>query len=138
FCTFLVPSAVTALMKTFPEMGVRVEMIMPHLLNDALLSGVADIGIVMQTHETPGLRALRRYTCGLVCVLPENHSLADKEVIGPKDLTGQRLIAFSREPPFGYVLEQVYGGLLDDLHIHLEVSSGPTACWFVGAGAGIA
>lgn len=138
FCTFLVPSAVTALMEAFPDMGVRVEMIMPHLLSDALESAVADIGIVMQTPEPPGLATLRRYTCGLVCVLPEKHPLTAKSVITPADLVGQQLIAFSREPPFGYVLEQVYGGLLDDLHIHLEVSSGPTACWFVRAGAGIA
>lgn len=138
FCTFLVPSAVTALTTRFPEMGVRVEMVMPHLLTDALTSGVADVGIVMQTPEPPGLTTLRRYTCGLVCVLPMKHPLAEREVVSPSDLAGQRLIAFSREPPFGYVLEQVYGGLLDDLHIHLEVSSGPTACWFVRAGAGIA
>lgn len=138
FCTFLIPAAVTTLLEAYPELGVRVEMIMPHLLSEAIVSGVADLGIVMQTPAIPGLQALRRYSCGLVCVLPEDHPLQHRTLITPADLAGQRLIAFSKEPPFGFVLEQVYGGLLDDLHIHLEVSSGPTACWFVRAGAGIA
>ena len=138
FCTFLLPAAVTSLFESHPGLGVRVEMVMPHLLNEAVANGTVDVGIVMEPLEHPGLQAVRRYSCGLMCVLPVGHPLADKAVIGPADLQGQRLIAFSKAPPFGNVLEQVYGGLLDDMRIDLEVNSGPTACWFVQAGAGIA
>lgn len=139
FCTFLLPTAVTRLFASVEGLNVRVEMVMPHLLHEALIAGIADLGIVMCPPTHPSLVAARSYTCRLVCVMPQSHRLATRRRVNPSDLKGERLIGFSKAPVLGDILERVYEGVLDDdVQIQLEVSSGPIACWFSQAGGGIA
>jgi DNA-binding transcriptional LysR family regulator len=139
FCTFLLPTAVTRLFSSLEALDIRVEMVMPHLVQQALITGIADLGIIMRPSVHPSLIAARSYTCGLVCVMPLDHRLASRKLIKPADLNGERLIGFSKTPVFGDILERVYDGVLDEeAKIELEVSSGPIACWFAQAGGGIA
>lgn len=138
FCTFLLPRAATALYQPFPELSVHVDMVMPHLVSDAVARGMCDLGIEMLPTDHPDLEIVRTLHCGLVCVLPEAHRLSRKKAIKAEDLRGERLIALSQAPPFGHLLEQVYGGQLHGMRVDLEVTSGPLACWFAQAGAGIA
>jgi DNA-binding transcriptional LysR family regulator len=138
FCTFLLPTTVTQLFNQYPDLGVRVEMIMPHMLNDALLNGIADLGVTMLPGEHPNLVTVRSYSCGVACAVPASHPLAKKKRLRPADLKGQRLIAVSKSPPFGQLIEQVFGEYLNDAHIHVETNSAPAACWLAQAGAGIA
>jgi len=140
FCTFLIPHTVSQLFEAMPGLSVRVEMIMPHLLADALLSGAVDLGVTQLPTIPHGLSAVREYACGLVCVMPADHALARKRVVHARDLRNERLIAFSKAPPLGEVLEPVHDPelLRGSGRVELEVSSGPIACWFVQAGTGIA
>lgn len=138
FCTYLLPHAATALYETFPRLSVHVDMVMPHLVSDAVARGMCDLGIEMLPTAHPELEVVRTLHCGLVCVMPEAHPLARKRRIRAADLRDERLIALSQAPPFGHLLEQVYGDLLKGVRVDLEVTSGPVACWFAQAGAGIA
>ncbi len=138
FCTFLLPTAITQLFETYPELSAHVDMIMPHLINDAVSSGMADLGLAMMPTEDRNLVSVRDFSCGLVCIMPAGHRLARKKTIRAGDLKGERLIAISQAPPFGHLLEHVYGDRLADVHVDLEVTSGPAACWFAQAGTGIA
>jgi hypothetical protein len=61
---------------------------------------------------------------------PKHPWLAAKQVIRAAALRGERLIASSQAPPFRPLLERVYGGMLQDLGVDVEVTSGPVACWF--------
>jgi DNA-binding transcriptional LysR family regulator len=138
FCTFLLPQAATALYAPFPDLTVHVDMVMPHLVSDAVARGMCDLGIEMLPTVHPELEVVSKLHCGLVCVMPESHRLAAKRSIKADDLRSERLIALSQAPPFGHLLEQVYGGQLHGMRVGLEVTSGPVACWFAQAGAGIA
>lgn len=138
FCTWLVPQAATALYADFPELTLHVDMVMPHLVSDAVARGTCDLGIAMLPADHPELEKVATLHCGLVCVLPARHKLAAKSVIRAADLRDQRLIAISQAPPFGHLLEEVYGGMLHDVRIDVEVTSGALACWFAQAGAGVA
>lgn len=138
FCTWLVPAAATDLFKAFPAVRLHVDMVMPHLLNDALAAGAADLGIAMLPVDHPNLTHVRQFSCSLVCIVPAGHPLARRKTISAADLRGERLIAISQAPPFGQLLEAVYGDILRDVPVDIEVSSGPAACWFVQAGAGVA
>lgn len=138
FCTFLVPQAATALYQDFPDLSVHVDMVMPHLVSDAVASGLSDVGIAMLPAEHPDLETIHAMQCSLVCVMPSEHRLAGKKVIRAADLRTERLIAISQAPPFGHLLERVYGDLLQGMRVHMEVTSGPVACWFAQAGAGVA
>jgi DNA-binding transcriptional LysR family regulator len=138
FCTRRLPHAATALYERFPDLTVHVDMVMSHLVSDAVARGMCDLGIEMLPTEHPDLEIVRTLHCGLVCVMPEAHPLARKRVIRAADLRSERLIALSQAPPFGHLLEQVYGDLLKDVRVDLEVTSGPVACWFAQAGGGIA
>jgi DNA-binding transcriptional LysR family regulator len=138
FCTFLLPQAATALYESFPQLSVHVDMVMPHLVSDAVARGMCDVGIEMLPTEHPDLEIVRTLHCGLVCVMPEGHRLARRKTVKAEDLRTERLIALSQAPPFGHLLEQVYGDQLQGVRVDLEVTSGPLACWFAQAGAGIA
>jgi DNA-binding transcriptional LysR family regulator len=138
FCTFLLPHAATALYQDFPLLSVHVDMVMSHLVSDAVARGMCDLGIEMLPTSHPELEIVQTLSCGLVCVMPEGHRLARKRRIVAEDLRDERLIALSQAPPFGHLLEQVYGDLLQRVRVDLEVTSGPVACWFAQAGAGIA
>jgi len=138
FCTFLLPQAATALYAAFPELTIHVDMVMPHLVSDAVARGMCDIGLEMMPTAHPELEVVRTLQCGLVCVMPEDHLLARRKLVKAEDLRSERLIALSQAPPFGHLLEQVYGGQLQGMRVDLEVTSGTVACWFAQAGAGIA
>lgn len=138
FCTYMLPQAATALYANFPDLRIHVDMVMPHLVSDAVARGACDLGIAMLPPEHPDIETLHTLHCGLVCVLPEQHPLAARRVIRAADLRGERLIAISQAPPFGHLLEQLYGDLFGEMRIDVEVTSGPVACWFAQAGAGIA
>ena len=138
FCTSLLPNAATSLYDRFPQLKIHVDMVMPHLVSDVVARGMCDLGIEMMPAGHPELEVVATLQCGLVCVMPEAHRLARKRSIQAPDLRGERLIALSQAPPFGHLLEQVYGELLQGVPVDLEVTSGPLACWFAQAGAGIA
>jgi len=138
FCTYLLPHAATSLYEKFPRLSIHVDMVMPHLVSDAVARGMCDLGIETMPTAHPELEIVRTLHCGLVCVMPESHPLARKRRIRASDLRDERLIALSQAPPFGHLLEKVYGDLLQGIRVDLEVTSGPVACWFAQAGAGIA
>lgn len=138
FCTYLLPTAAVSVCNTFPQIAMHIDMVMPHLVSDAVARGLCDLGIEMMPTEHPDLEIVETFECGLVCVMPEDHPLSHKKTIRASDLRSQRLVALTQAPPFGHLLEHVYGDLLKNVRVDLEVTSGSVACWFVQAGGGIA
>lgn len=138
FCTYLLPSTVKQLFEGRPSLQVRVDMMMPHLVTDALMNGTADVAVVMGPIDQPGIETVWRQVCGLVCVMPESHRLAHRKIVRRSDLAGERLISISDAMSSGHAGEGIYGDLFKGLPVALEVSSAPSACWFAQAGAGIA
>lgn len=132
--THIVPRVVTRLLQRFPRLRLRLAFMGAAALRDALADGLWDLGISMLPVEHPSLLALGTYPYGLVCVFPEGHPLASRAGVSVDDLAGERLIGVERDALQG----EAGNGPLAEIDFDVLVRSGPVACAFVQAGAGIA
>lgn len=136
--TWLVPQALARLTQRYPELQVRMEILVPPIMVEALLDQSADLGIALLPNEHPNLVRMAQYACGLACVVPARHRLAARSVVLPADLLAERVIGSSPDTPYGQALQRAYGRAAKDLHVGCHVRSAASACWLVQAGAGIA
>ncbi|TSH90343.1 LysR family transcriptional regulator [Verticiella sediminum] len=134
----IVPRAVTALIDRTPDARITVDQQIPHLLVKAIVDGVSDIGVTLSPQTHPSVDVLARYPCKLVCVMPAGHPLARKKSVAPADLLGHPVISFPQALAYGMSNVDLYGRQADQIRSCLDVRSGPTACWFSMAGAGVA
>ena len=79
-----------------------------------------------------------RYSCPLVCIMAPSHPLASLASISPTDLIGHRLISVPLQELYGINEEKVYGDVLAQLNIGLQVRSGLIASLFSLASGEIA
>jgi len=134
----LVPLAVKALYDVFPHLKCRVEVLVAPIMVQALLDHSAHLGLGLLPNPHPNLATISRYHCGLMCIMPEGHPLAEKSIIGPQDLVGHRVISSPDNALYGQALERAYGRTKPRLQLDLEVRSATTASWFAQAGVGVA
>lgn len=136
--THLVPRAVALLYERHERIKVSMEVLIAPIMVEALLDQSAHLGIAMQPIDHPNLSAVRRYSCGLSCVMRSDHRLAAKREIVPRDLAGERVISSPASTPYGQSLRRAYGAAVRSAKLDVEVRSATSACWFAQAGAGIA
>lgn len=134
----LVPRAVAALYAHIAALHCRVDVLVPALLVEALLDRTAHLGVALLPIGHPSLSTVSSYRCGLSCVLPAGHRLADRTEIRAADLAGDRLVSSPPDTPYGQLLQRALGGLREPSRLDVEVRSATTAVWFVRAGVGLA
>ena len=134
----LVPQAVAMLYQRFPQLQCSVDILVPSIMTDTLLDQSMHLGIGMLPNEHPNLLFVRSYSCGLACVMRQEHPLAARKRIRPADLPGHRVIGSPANTPYGQVLQKAYGVQAGALRIELEARSSLSACVFAAAGAGVA
>lgn len=136
--TTVVPAAATALLTRMPRLIINIELLIPHLLIQSLVDGIAELGVSLSPQEHPSLHLVRRYPCQLVCVMPPKHVLARKKEIRAEDLKGHSVVSFPQALSYGITDASLYGEHHGEIDFRLNVRSGQTACWFSLAGAGVA
>jgi len=134
----VVPQAATQVSESTPHARLHVDLLIPHLLVQALVDGAADLGLSLSPQDHPSLQVLSRYPCGLVCVMPAGHALARKETVRASDLRDHRVISFPQALLYGVTPQDLYGRYAAQIQTGIEVRSGQTACWFSLAGGGVA
>lgn len=135
---YLVPRAIALLEQRFPDLQVRIEVLIAPILVDALLDQSADVGVALLPIEHPNLVRVRSYQCGFGCVVPPGHRLARKRRVAPADLVGERVIGSPPDTPYGQALLRAYGPQADQVRVQVQVRSSTTACWQAQAGLGVA
>ena len=93
---------------------------------------------IVRNAETPHTVARDLCTAALVCVMPREHPLAYRKVIGPREMAAFPLISFSRHQPIGALIEDAFRAASIRRVIAIEVTQSWTACALVQSGAGIA
>lgn len=134
----LVPRAIALLYARHERVKVSMEVLIAPIMVEALLDQSAHLGIAMQPIDHPNLSAVQRYQCGLACVMRNEHPLADKREVTPRDLAGERVISSPASTPYGQSLRRAYGTAARSAKLDVEVRSAAGACWLAQAGAGIA
>ncbi|WP_447592244.1 LysR family transcriptional regulator [Aquipseudomonas campi] len=134
----VVPQSVADTVKERPELQVKVILPLPNALIDVVAEKIVDIGITTFEVNHPSIRVHARFSCPLVCIMSPDHPLASRTAIYPEDLIGHRLISVPLQELYGISEEKVYGDVLPQLNIGLEVRSGLIASLFSRASGEIA
>ena len=134
----LVPSTLALLCEQFPGLNCRLEILVAPIMVDALLDQSVDLGVALQPNEHPNLVREQMFRCGFACAMHPAHPLAQREVVKPADLRGERIIGSPADTPYGQALLRAYGREAATLRIALLVRSSASACWLAQAGAGVA
>lgn len=134
----IIPHTATALIARVPLASVTVDQQIPHLLLRSMVDGVSDLGVSLSPQAHPNLEVLKHYPCDLMCVMPPSHPLAALSVVRAEDLIGHHVVSFPQALAYGIDPKDLYGSSIDRIRMNLDVRSGPTACWFAMAGAGVA
>jgi len=135
---YLVSRTVARLYEDIPRLQCRVQVFSPDILNQALLDRSTHLGVALLPHDHPNLATVKSYQCGLACVMRKEHPLAQRKLIRPSDLAGERVISSPESTPFGQTLKRAFGAAAEKMHRDFEATSSTTACWFAQAGVGIA
>jgi DNA-binding transcriptional LysR family regulator len=135
---YLVSRTVARLYEDIPRLQCRVQVFSPDILNQALLDRSTHLGVALLPHDHPNLATVKSYQCGLACVMRKEHPLAQRKLIRPSDLAGERVISSPESTPFGQTLKRAFGAAAEKMHCDFEATSSTTACWFAQAGVGIA
>ena len=135
---FLVSRTMARLYQQYPRLQCRLQVVLPDIVNQALLERSFNLGIALAPHEHPNLETVKGYQCGLACVMRGDHPLAARKTIKPADLAGERIIAAPESAPFGQTVRRAFGSVISRMHLDFECASSTTACWFAQAGVGVA
>ncbi|WP_166461833.1 LysR family transcriptional regulator [Paracoccus alkanivorans] len=128
-----------ALLRTLADRdGLDVEITVrdPEQVRHAVELGIADLGLIMGQIENPGVQTIRLGEAELVTILPRDHFLTMRAVVGPSDLAKYNVIGIGR------VLETLVAGAFAQQGIRyeprFETAQAQTACAMVNAGLGVA
>jgi DNA-binding transcriptional LysR family regulator len=134
----IVPKALFAFRASHPDIVVR-SLIAP-LVNviDMIRDGDAPLGIVMNNFARPGIDVETLGHAELICIIPEQHRLAELEQIGFADLQNEMLISYRAGTLPGQLLVSAAAVEKQIFNPAIEIDISITALPFVRDGFGVA
>lgn len=132
------PGLVASFSKHNPELQIVFEVI----ASDALVTGVAecrfDVGLTDTIPAHDGIQNWPLLSTPAICMLPDGHRLADRDVIHPEDLDGESFIALSRRHSSRAAVDRAFERVGVTRRIFIEASTNVSAMEFVREGLGVA
>ena len=134
----LLPFAVATVRRARPRIQITVQTMDNLSAVEAVTQGGVDFGLVLTPIAETDARLVPLCAAELVCVVPPDHPLAEREAVTPQDIAPYPLISFSRSLPLGRLVEKSFLDAGLERRIALEVNQSSTALALVRAGAGVA
>lgn len=134
----LLPQAIAAFLKDHAEVKITLSSHSSRTVIDMLMEQRCNIGFVMLPMNHPSTHGEKLITTNMVCILPHGHRLADKAVIEPGDLAGERFIAHPRDVYSRLRVDALFASFGVELNSQLETQTNAGICKFVAAGLGVA
>ena len=134
--TNIVPRALKRFCDANPQISITLQARMSSTVRDLVLTGGFDIGLAADEVDTTGVEARPLIEMPGVIAVPENHPLAKKKEIVPKDLDKQAFIALSPEDTTRHQLEALLASHGAFPRVVLETPFANTICAMVQAGLG--
>lgn len=134
----IIPSVLQLFSEKYPHTRIHFHTTLIKDMPLELLSRKSDIAISVLPVEHPNLNVETLMTGKMVCAVPMTHPFCDKPSISLKDLEDQKLILYSRQIPFGQILNiaaEKQGVALSPI---IDVPRAELACSLVSKGLGIA
>ena len=105
---------------------------------DMVVGQRCDVGFAILRMDQPSTHGERLFSTKMVCAMPGGHRLASRSQIVPKDLAGERLIAYPRNLESRLELDALFASHGVSLEVQIETQVSYVVCSFVEAGAGVA
>lgn len=134
----LMPTTVRRFSETFPQVTVSVQVAHSTLLSQWVMEHSFDLAMVSYPSDDRALDTELLYSTDGVCIMPTSHRLAEKAVVTPKDLCGERFITFPTSEPARQFMDRVFAQENVSISHVIETPYSAITCSLVVQGAGIA
>jgi DNA-binding transcriptional LysR family regulator len=133
----LLPHAIGEFIATRPEAKISLLMHSSRTVVDMVQGQRCDVGFPILSVDMSSTHGEVLFAARLVCAVPANHRLANREVIRPEDLEGESFISHPKTIHTRLETDSVFAahGVERDLRIECQVSM--SICNFVEAGLGV-
>lgn len=131
------PQAISTFRQRHPDVRITLNVRGSSYIPDWIASQQADLGFTSFTSAVAGISVTSLMSGPAVCVLPQDHPLAAKRVIGPADFEGQDYVGLGREAPFSHLLDRTFGDAGVKRRIAVEAGYSCMACALVAGGQGL-
>lgn len=101
---FIAARAIRSVHGRFPDLYIDLNILKIEETVDYLLLERGEFVIMSSKVDNPGIEAEELASASLVCVMPEGHPLAQKDVISVHDLIDEPLIGVDPSDPYGALL----------------------------------
>ena len=132
------PPYITAFLKEFPSVNVRVEYRRSNLVYEDILQNAVDLGLVAYPVKMRQLEVLPFQEDRLVLICNPAHALSERKTIEIKDLAGFKVIGFDQDIPTRKATDQIFRDAKLDIEPVMEFDNIETVKRAVEIDAGVA
>ncbi|WP_020620738.1 LysR family transcriptional regulator [Paenibacillus daejeonensis] len=136
--SYRLPGILKNFMSEHPNIRISVEISNTPILKERILKGEIDLALSTAPDLGTELYFEPLFQEEFVALMPENHPLAQKEVIVPEEFRGYRLLITSATCPYRRKLEMVLQGNGNVMLDTMEIGSMTALKYYVQNGLGIA
>jgi DNA-binding transcriptional LysR family regulator len=122
----------------YPGLTLQFDILSVEQSIDYLALQRGDYALTVFPVDHPNILSSRIGAGRMLCAVPADHALADRQRIGVADIAGERILAFRPDTPHGRIIAQMFGDAGVDLEVATYVRFAETAVAFVAHGMGIA
>jgi len=137
-CHVMVPRAIERLRRKHPDLRIDINILKIEEALDYLLLGKGEIVAMSYKLDHPGLDFMPLAMGELLCIVPQNHPLADYGSISAREIVQHQLIGIDPNDPYGRIMSEIFQRQGLQYEMAIKARFGTTVCSLVRAGLGIA
>ena len=137
FSQSLLPLLCQPFLQRYPDVSLNIIPQESPLLEEWLSAQRYDLGLIETSHTPAGTERTELFTGNEVCVLPQEHELAEKPCLTPQDFAGQNYISLSQTDSYRQLLDQLFNEHGVQRRMVMETHSAASVCAMVRAGVGV-
>ena len=137
-CHVMVPRAIERLRRKHPDLRIDINILKIEEALDYLLLGKGEIVAMSYKLDHPGLDFMPLAMGELLCIVPQNHPLADYGRISAREIVQHQLIGIDPNDPYGRIMSEIFQRQGLQYEMAIKARFGTTVCSLVRAGLGIA
>lgn len=95
----VVPDALKPYRRDFPGVQIMSHLLAGREMAEMIMAHQLDIGVSVAPIDVPAARVEAIHKAEVICIMPEDHPLAARRVVGPRDIVEYTLISYSGATP---------------------------------------
>jgi len=134
----LLTPAIAGMRAAHPRTPLAVKLNHRHGVEEDVIREEADLGLVHGVFHHDSIKAVRLCSARVVCLMPRDHPLANREGIGPRDLANENIISMGRLSPLSQQVIDAFESAGVERRIAIQIADSGMAAHFCAHGMGLA